>query len=121
MAKERIDRLLVERGLAGSREKARALVMSGNVLVGDTPVTKAGTAIDTEAEIRVRGEENPFVSRGGLKLAGALEDLNLDVAGLTILDVGASTGGFTDCCLQRGAIRSYAVDVGTNQLAYRLR
>ncbi len=95
--------------------------MAGKVLVNEIPVTKAGTAVDSKAQIRVRGNDNPFVSRGGLKLQGAFEDLGIDVAHKVVLDVGASTGGFTDVCLRRGAAGIYAVDVGTNQLAYSLR
>jgi 23S rRNA (cytidine1920-2'-O)/16S rRNA (cytidine1409-2'-O)-methyltransferase len=117
----RIDKLLVERGLVSSRQRAQALIMAGKVLVDDTPVTKAGTAVPADAQIRLRGEDNPFVSRGGIKLEGALDELSIAVEAKTILDVGASTGGFTDVCLQRGAALSYAVDVGTNQLDYRLR
>jgi 23S rRNA (cytidine1920-2'-O)/16S rRNA (cytidine1409-2'-O)-methyltransferase len=121
LPKIRIDKLLVEQGLAPSRERARALLLAGAVLVNETPVTKAGTAVDPEAVIRVRGQDHPFVSRGGVKLDGALDDFSADVKGLTVLDVGASTGGFTDVCLRRGAAQIYAVDVGTNQLDYRLR
>ncbi len=121
MAKVRIDRLLVDKGLTPSRERARALIMSGAVLVDDVAVTKAGTPVDPDAVVRVKGNDCPYVSRGGLKLAGALDDLNINVSGLTVLDVGASTGGFTDVCLQRGAARVFAVDVGTNQLDYSLR
>ena len=95
--------------------------MAGKVLVNETAVTKAGTPVDSGARIRIKGETCPYVSRGGLKLAGALDDLGVDVSGRIILDVGASTGGFTDVCLKRGAIKSYAVDVGTNQLDYSLR
>ncbi|MCP4198758.1 MAG: TlyA family RNA methyltransferase [Proteobacteria bacterium] len=121
MERIRIDKLLVERGLVSSRQRAQALIMAGKVLVDDTPVTKAGTAVPVDAQIRLRGEDSPFVSRGGIKLEGALDDLSIAVEAKTILDVGASTGGFTDVCLQRGAAMSYAVDVGTNQLDYRLR
>jgi 23S rRNA (cytidine1920-2'-O)/16S rRNA (cytidine1409-2'-O)-methyltransferase len=121
MAKQRIDKLLVELGLVGSRERARALILAGRVLVGDTPVTKAGTAVDRGAGIRIRGDDLPFVSRGGLKLDGALTDLGLDVSDKVVLDVGASTGGFTDCCLKRGARQVYAVDVGRGQLDWSLR
>ncbi|MFO8071449.1 MAG: TlyA family RNA methyltransferase [Polyangia bacterium] len=121
MGRVRVDRLLVERGLAPSRERARSLLLAGAVLVDDAPVSKPGTAVSSEAELRLRGEDNPFVSRGGLKLDAALDELGIDVAGTTILDIGASTGGFTDCCLQRGAARVFAVDVGTNQLAWSLR
>jgi 23S rRNA (cytidine1920-2'-O)/16S rRNA (cytidine1409-2'-O)-methyltransferase len=121
MTKERIDILLVKKQLVQSRARAGALVMSGAVLVNDAPVTKAGTKIDEDADIRIKGRDNPFVSRGGIKLEGALVSLNIDVTGRIILDVGASTGGFTDCVLKRGAKRVFAVDVGTNQLAYSLR
>jgi len=119
--KLRIDRLLVERGLASSRERAQRLVMAGDVLVGERPVTKPGTEVPADASVRLRGEEAPFVSRGGEKLAGALDAFGVDVGGETALDVGASTGGFTDCLLQRGARRVIAVDVGYGQLAWRLR
>jgi 23S rRNA (cytidine1920-2'-O)/16S rRNA (cytidine1409-2'-O)-methyltransferase len=95
--------------------------MAGKVLVNETPVTKAGTPVPLEAEVRLRGEECPYVSRGGIKLEGALDDLSIEVKDKIILDVGASTGGFTDVCLRRGAVRSYALDVGTNQLAWGLR
>ena len=95
--------------------------MSGLVLVADRPIDKPGTAVPIEADIRLRGEVTPFVSRGGLKLEEALKSFSLDVTGLTVLDVGASTGGFTDCLLQRGAARVFAVDVGYGQLAWKLR
>jgi 23S rRNA (cytidine1920-2'-O)/16S rRNA (cytidine1409-2'-O)-methyltransferase len=121
MAKTRIDKLLVEKGLAPSRERARALIMAGAVLVDDVAVTKAGTPVSPDAPIRVKGDDCPYVSRGGLKLAGALDELGIDVANKVVLDVGASTGGFTDVCLQRGARQVFAVDVGTNQIDYALR
>jgi 23S rRNA (cytidine1920-2'-O)/16S rRNA (cytidine1409-2'-O)-methyltransferase len=121
MAKTRIDRLLVDRGVVSSRERARAVIMAGKVLVGEVPVTKAGALVSPDAAVRVKGDDCPYVSRGGLKLAGALDDLGIAVAGKRVLDVGASTGGFTDVCLQRGALEVFAVDVGTNQLDYRLR
>ena len=121
MAKFRLDQLLVQRGLVESRAKAQARILAGEVLVGDRPVTKAGTAVPEDAEIRLRGENLPYVSRGGLKLAGALDAFGIDPAGWTCFDAGASTGGFTDCLLQRGAARVYAVDVGTNQLHWKLR
>jgi 23S rRNA (cytidine1920-2'-O)/16S rRNA (cytidine1409-2'-O)-methyltransferase len=121
MKRVRIDRLLVDLGLVKSRDRAQALIMAGAVFVDERLVSKAGTAVDPEAEIRIKQSDNPFVSRGGLKLDGALDDLEIDVSGLAVLDVGASTGGFTDVCLQRGAKMVYAVDVGTNQLAYSLR
>jgi 23S rRNA (cytidine1920-2'-O)/16S rRNA (cytidine1409-2'-O)-methyltransferase len=117
----RIDRLLVERGLVTSRERARRLVMAGQVLVDDRPVTKPGTEVPADAALRLRGGESPYVSRGGEKLAGALDAFRLDVHDVVALDVGASTGGFTDCLLQRGARRVIAVDVGYGQLAWRLR
>ena len=119
--KERIDALLVSRGLAASRDRAKALLMAGQVLVDDQPVDKAGARVSVDAAIRLRRADHPYVGRGGLKLAGALEDFGLDVAGLRCLDVGSSTGGFTDCLLQRGAREVVAVDVGTNQLHWRLR
>ncbi len=119
--KERIDVLLVERGLAVSRDRAKRLLLAGQVLVDDVPVDKAGTKVLRDAAIRLRTQDHPYVSRGGLKLAGALDDLGVEVEGLHCLDVGASTGGFTDCLLQRGASHVVAVDVGTNQLHNRLR
>lgn len=119
--KERLDKILVERGLAQSRERARALIMAGLVVVNDHAVDKAGQLVPLAAEIRLKGEDLPYVSRGGLKLAKALDEFNLDVSGLTALDVGASTGGFTDCLLQRGAKMVIAVDVGYGQLAWKLR
>ncbi|MCO4771096.1 MAG: TlyA family RNA methyltransferase [Deltaproteobacteria bacterium] len=119
--KERIDALLVQRGLAASRDRAKRLLLAGKVLVDDTPVDKAGTRVLVDAAIRLRGEDHPYASRGGLKLAGALSDLSVEVVGLRCLDVGASTGGFTDCLLQRGATEVVAVDVGTNQLHNKLR
>ena len=121
MAKVRLDLLLVQRGLCETRAKAQARILAGEVLVGDRPVTKAGTAVDDAVLIRLRGDAPPFVSRGGLKLVEALDRWGLDPAGLTCFDAGSSTGGFTDCLLQRGAVRVYAVDVGTNQLHWKLR
>jgi 23S rRNA (cytidine1920-2'-O)/16S rRNA (cytidine1409-2'-O)-methyltransferase len=121
MAGVRIDRLLVERGLVASRDRAWRLVMAGAVLVGDRPVTKAGDVVPADAEIRLRVDDSPYVSRGGEKLAGALAAFGLDVRGRTAVDVGASTGGFTDCLLQAGAAHVVAVDVGYGQLAWRLR
>ncbi len=117
----RLDSLLVERGLAESRQRAQAMILAGIVLVGDRPAPKSGMPVPADAEIRIRGEENPYVSRGGLKLRGALDAFCLSPAGLTALDVGASTGGFTDCLLQAGASRVYALDVGYGQLAWKLR
>ncbi len=121
MAKLRIDQLLVERGLAESRARAQALVMAGLVFVGDRKVDKAGQAVATDAAIEVKGRDHPWVSRGGVKLAHALEHFGWDVAGAVVLDVGASTGGFTDVALTKGAARVYAVDVGHGQLAWKLR
>ena len=121
ITKIRLDSLLVERGLAENRQKAQALILSGAVLVDDRPVDKAGTPIPDAAVIRIRGEMNPYVSRGGLKLRGALDALGVSAAGLVALDVGASTGGFTDHLLQAGAAKVYAVDVGYGQLAWKLR
>lgn len=121
MARQRLDVLLVQLGLCETRAKAQARILAGEVLVGDRPVTKAGTAVDEAATLRLRGEALPFVSRGGLKLAGALNRWHLDPTGLTCFDAGSSTGGFTDCLLQRGALKVYAVDVGTNQLHWKLR
>ena len=121
MGKCRLDLLLVSRGLAASRDRAQRLIMAGQVLVDDRVVDKAGTKVLPGAAIRLRGADHPYVSRGGLKLEGALLDLGIDPTGLRCLDLGASTGGFTDCLLQRGAARVVAVDVGTNQLAWRLR
>lgn len=118
--KERADRLLVDRGLVSSRERARALIMAGDVIVGDHKVDKPGQLVDTTQAVRIKNDI-PFVSRGGLKLEKALEYFAIDVHGLTVLDVGASTGGFTDCLLQRGASRVYAVDVGYGQLDWKLR
>lgn len=127
MKRERIDRLLVERGLAPSRTRAQALIMAGKVVAGEQRVDKPGTMVARDAELRVRGDDNPFVSRGGLKLAGALrrfmapgERPPLVVQGRVAMDVGASTGGFTDCLLQGGAARVHAVDVGYGQLAWSL-
>lgn len=120
MAKKRIDTLLVERGLAESRAKAQALLMAGEVKVGGSPVTKSGTLINEAAEISV-AEPPPYVSRGGIKLVHALDAFNINVSGMVAADIGASTGGFTDCLLQRGASKVYAIDVGYGQLDYRLR
>ncbi|MFN8641370.1 MAG: TlyA family RNA methyltransferase [Candidatus Binatia bacterium] len=121
MTRERLDKVLVDRRLAGSRERARAMIMAGAVRVRDRVVDKAGTLVDADAEIAVTGGDLPYVSRGGVKLAGALDGLGVEVAGRLVLDVGASTGGFTDCVLQRGARGVIAVDVGYGQLAWSLR
>jgi 23S rRNA (cytidine1920-2'-O)/16S rRNA (cytidine1409-2'-O)-methyltransferase len=119
--KKRLDSLLLERGLAENRKQAQALILAGEVLVDNRPLDKAGTRIPAIADIRIRGEGNPYVSRGGLKLRGALDAFGVSVIGLVALDVGASTGGFTDCLLQAGAVKVYAVDVGYGQLAWKLR
>jgi 23S rRNA (cytidine1920-2'-O)/16S rRNA (cytidine1409-2'-O)-methyltransferase len=119
--KIRLDLLLVDRGICQTRERARALIMSGAVLVGETRMDKAGAPVSPDAEIRIEGEDNPYVSRGGLKLRGALMAFDISVTDLVALDVGASTGGFTDCLLQEGARKVYAVDVGYGQLAWKLR
>lgn len=121
MKRERIDKLLVDRGLVGSRERARRLVMAGAVRAGDRVVDKPGALIATDAALTVTGDDIPFVSRGGLKLAGALDAFGTPIAGRIVLDVGASTGGFTDCVLQRGARAVIAVDVGYGQFAWALR
>ncbi len=121
MKKDRLDKLLVNRGLAKSRERAKAMIMSGSILVDRTPVDKVGTLVPVDADIVCKAEDIPYVSRGGLKLAAALEALHLDVTGLRCMDIGASTGGFTDCLLQHGAARVAAVDVGYGQLAWKLR
>ncbi|MFN2634535.1 MAG: TlyA family RNA methyltransferase [Thermoanaerobaculia bacterium] len=121
MPKARLDALLVTRGLAPSREKAQAMILAGLVEVDGRRVDKAGSQTGEDATISVAGPAHPFVSRGGVKLAAALDAFGLDPAGLVCLDVGASTGGFTDCLLQRGAARVYAIDVGYGQLDARLR
>lgn len=121
MVKERLDKLVLERGLAPSRERAKALIMAGQVVVDDHLADKAGVMVPVTAEIRLKGEPLPYVSRGGLKLAEGLDFFAIGVQGLCALDVGASTGGFTDCLLQRGARRVIAVDVGYGQLAWKLR
>ena len=119
--KRRLDLLLVEKGLAPSRQRARAMIMAGKILVNNQPAAKAGTLVARDDHIELKGEDIPYVSRGGLKLEGALNELSLHIADCTCLDVGASTGGFTDCLLQNGAARVYAVDVGYGQLAWKLR
>jgi len=119
--KLRLDKLLLERGLAGSRERAQALILAGKVLVDGQKVEKAGAGVQADVEIRLLGEDLKYVSRGGLKLEKALEHWKIDVAGKTCLDVGASTGGFTDCLLQHGAARVIAVDTGLGQIDFRLR
>jgi 23S rRNA (cytidine1920-2'-O)/16S rRNA (cytidine1409-2'-O)-methyltransferase len=122
--RERIDKLLVERGLADSRTKAQAMVMAGVVLVDEQRVEKPSHQFDTNSSIRIKGGDDPttrYVGRGGLKLEAALREFQIDVSGLTCLDVGASTGGFSDCLLQHGAKKVFAVDVGHNQIDWRLR
>lgn len=119
--KIRLDKLLLERGLTSSRGRAQALILAGKVLVGGQKIEKAGTGVDADADIRLLGEDLKFVSRGGLKLERALEHWHIDVAGKVCLDVGASTGGFTDCLLQHGAARVTAVDTGHGQIDFRLR
>ncbi len=117
----RIDKLLVDRGLVGSRERARRLVMAGDVWVAERRVDKPGTLVPAEAPVEVRGSDLPFVSRGGLKLDAALSHWHIDVHGAIAVDIGASTGGFTDCLLQRGARQVFAIDVGYGQFAWKLR
>jgi len=121
VSKERLDKVLVEKGLVQSRERARALILAGAVLVDEVVVDKAGTKIPVTATLRLRGDDIPFVSRGGLKLQKALEVFPVNVKQRIAIDVGASTGGFTDCLLQNGAGKVYAVDVGYGQLAWSLR
>ena len=121
MTKQRLDKLVLERGLATSIEKARALIMAGQVVVGDHTVDKAGQQVTIDVEIRLKGEALPYVSRGGLKLRRSLDEFCIDVAGLVAVDVGSSTGGFTDCLLQAGAAKVFAIDVGYSQLAWRLQ
>ncbi|MGF1549258.1 MAG: TlyA family RNA methyltransferase [Sphingomonadaceae bacterium] len=121
MAKMRADNLLVERGLADSRTRAQALILAGAVFSGETRIEKAGQQLAADAPIAVRGKDHPWVSRGGVKLAHALDHFGWDPAGAVALDIGASTGGFTDVLLKRGAAKVFAIDVGTNQLAWKLR
>jgi 23S rRNA (cytidine1920-2'-O)/16S rRNA (cytidine1409-2'-O)-methyltransferase len=119
--KERIDVLVVERGLAESRAKAQALILAGQVVVDDQRVDKPGSLVSVDAELRLKGEVLPYVSRGGLKLKAAIDRFGLDVSGKVGADIGASTGGFTDCLLQQGATRVHAIDVGYGQLHEKLR
>ena len=121
IGKIRLDRLLVDRGMAESRMQGQALILAGQVLVNDQKIDKTGMMVREDAEIRILGGRMPFVSRGGLKLEAALREFAIDVSGRTALDVGASTGGFTDCLLQNGAVKVYAIDVGYGQLAWKLR
>ncbi len=119
--KTRLDQLLVDRGLAPSRERARALILAGDVTVDGQPAGKAGTAVSSDVQVTLRTPDHPWVGRGGLKLAHALDAFAIDPTGLTALDIGASTGGFTDVLLQRGAARVVALDVGHNQLDWKIR
>jgi 23S rRNA (cytidine1920-2'-O)/16S rRNA (cytidine1409-2'-O)-methyltransferase len=121
LTKQRVDQLLVERGLAESRTKAQALILAGLVYAGDRRIDKAGDRLAAEAALAVKGRDHPWVSRGGVKLAHALDQFGIDVSGRIALDIGASTGGFTDVLLARGVRRVYAVDVGHGQLAWKLR
>jgi 23S rRNA (cytidine1920-2'-O)/16S rRNA (cytidine1409-2'-O)-methyltransferase len=121
MAKERADKVLVERGLAESRTRAQALILAGQVLVREQRIEKPGQLVETDAEIRIKGETLRYAGRGGLKLEAALREFNIDAGGKNCIDVGASTGGFTDCLLQNRAARVWAVDVGHNQIVWRLR
>ena len=121
MTKTRADQLLVDRGLVESRSKAQALILAGLVFSGERKIDKAGQPLAADAPLEVRGKDHPWVSRGGIKLAHGLDHFGWDVTGAVALDVGSSTGGFTDVLLQRGAAKVFAVDVGTNQLAWKLR
>lgn len=121
LGKMRLDKLLVERGLVDSRERGQALIIAGQVLVNGQKQEKSGAPVPEEAELRILGEVLPYVSRGGLKLESALKEFALSVEGATALDIGASTGGFTDCLLQHGCRKVYAVDVGYGQMAWKIR
>jgi len=121
MAKQRLDKVLLERGLAETRTKAQAIIMAGQVLVDEQRIDKPGQLINPIANIRVKGDQSRYVSRGGLKLEAALTEFGVHPTGKTCIDIGASTGGFTDCLLQHGASVVWAVDVGRNQLAWRIR
>lgn len=121
MNKQRADQLLVERGLAESRARAQALILAGLVFSGERKIEKAGQALAADAALEVRGRDHPWVSRGGIKLAHGLDHFGWDVTGAVAIDVGSSTGGFTDVLLSRGAARVFAIDSGTNQLAWKLR
>jgi 23S rRNA (cytidine1920-2'-O)/16S rRNA (cytidine1409-2'-O)-methyltransferase len=121
MAKVRADQLLVDSGLAESRARAQALILAGLVFLGDRKIDKAGQQIPEDAALEVKGRDHPWVSRGGIKLAHAIDHFSLDVTGMVAIDVGSSTGGFTDVLLTKGASRVYAIDSGTNQLAWKLR
>jgi 23S rRNA (cytidine1920-2'-O)/16S rRNA (cytidine1409-2'-O)-methyltransferase len=119
--KERLDKLLVENGMVQSRERARALIMEGRVTVDGQALEKPGTVVKVDGHLQIRGEDLPYVSRGGLKLEAALKAFEVNPEGKVVIDVGASTGGFTDCVLQKGAKKVYAIDVGYGQLAWRLQ
>ncbi|HJT41162.1 MAG TPA: TlyA family RNA methyltransferase [Sphingobium sp.] len=121
MAKLRADQLLVDRGLAESRARAQALILAGLVFLGEKKIDKAGQQVAADAALEVRGRDHPWVSRGGIKLAHAIDHFGIDVTDMVAIDVGSSTGGFTDVLLSKGAARVYAVDSGTNQLAWKLR
>ena len=119
--KQRLDKIVVERGLTTSRERAKALIMEGKLLVGGMPASKAGAMVDINADIGLKGDDIPYVSRGGLKLKAAIERFQIALRGKIAMDVGSSTGGFTDCMLQNGAGKLYCIDVGYGQLAWELR
>ena len=119
--KERLDVLLVEQGFFDSRENAKRHIMAGIILVNDVPVDKAGTKVPVDAKLRIKGHVMPYVGRGGYKLEKALKTFHIDMKGKVMADIGASTGGFTDCALQNGAAKVFAIDVGTNQLDWKLR
>ncbi len=119
--KERLDKILVDRGLVKSRERAKALIMEGTVLVDGAPVTKAGSMISSTSAVSLKGEEIPYVSRGGLKLEAAIKFFKVDLKDKVAMDVGSSTGGFTDCMLQMGVKKVYCIDVGYGQMAWALR
>ena len=121
MAKKRLDVLLFEKGLCPSRERAKTAIMEGIVYIAGQKAGKAGDMVDENAELEVRGNDNAFVSRGGKKIEKALNYFAIDPSGLTVMDVGASTGGFTDCLLQQGASKVFAIDVGYGQLAWKIR
>jgi 23S rRNA (cytidine1920-2'-O)/16S rRNA (cytidine1409-2'-O)-methyltransferase len=121
MHKERLDKLLIDTGMVESRQKAQALIIAGQVLVDEQRIDKPGKMVDVSATLRIKGEQLRYVGRGGLKLEAALKAFNLDVTGLRCIDIGSSTGGFTDCLLQHGALHVTAIDVGHNQLDWRIR
>jgi 23S rRNA (cytidine1920-2'-O)/16S rRNA (cytidine1409-2'-O)-methyltransferase len=121
MGKERLDKLLVEKGILQSQERARALILAGKVTVEGQTIDKPGTRVVEEAKVELRGGDQPYVSRGGIKLAAALKSFGVDPDGMVVMDVGASTGGFTDCVLQKGARKVYTVDVGYGKLAWKLQ